>query len=302
MAEDEPSKVDSFKGRLSDIGKKVGDVSKKAAKKTSEVSANIAEDIKLGARKVSDDVKVGAQKVSETVEQKREELLEKREETKKAKAEADDAREDELREDLRISSLFPLKEYSSNHEEDDFVTIPKDEYYALIKSSERQVVVPEVLNSYEIVNKEKIPNQTLSVELSRSFNEILQALGVSVLFAAIIAGFDYYLKDNPANFGPISAELLIWPVGTGVWSYYILHRLAKSRTFLSMPLGMRLQTSVGVGLATELAMLLSSETVAITNIWGWTGIVALTAMLLSGLVRGFAGSFGRLIYREGNET
>ena len=65
-----------------------------------------------------------------------------------------------------------------------------------------------------------------------------------------------------------------------------------------MPLGMRLQTSVGVGLATELAMLLSSETVAITNIWGWTGIVALTAILLSGFVRGLMGTFARILNRS----
>jgi len=47
--------------------------------------------------------------------------------------------------------------------------------------------------------------------------------------------------------------------------------------------------------------LLSSETVAITNIWGWTGVVALTAMLLSGLVRGLAGTLSRLFKLNGSE-
>ena len=50
--------MDSIKERLSDIGQKVGDASKKAAKKTSEVGLNIADDIKVGAKKVSEDVKV----------------------------------------------------------------------------------------------------------------------------------------------------------------------------------------------------------------------------------------------------
>ena len=108
MVDDEPSKMDSFKDKLSDIGQKVGDASKKAAKKTSEVSANIAEDIKVGAKKVSEDVKVGAMKVSETVEQKKEEFLEKREESKKAKAKADDAREEELRSGLKSTDLIPI--------------------------------------------------------------------------------------------------------------------------------------------------------------------------------------------------
>ena len=100
--------MDSFKDRLSDIGQKVGDASKKAAKKTSEVGSSIAEDIKVGAKKVSEDVKVGAKKVSETVEQKRDEFKEKREESKKAKAEADDAREEELRSVIKSTDLIPI--------------------------------------------------------------------------------------------------------------------------------------------------------------------------------------------------
>lgn len=108
MVDDEPSKMDSFKDKLSDIGQKVGEASKKAAKKTSEVGANIAEDIKIGAKKVSEDVMIGAQKVSETVEIKKEEFLEKREESKKAKAEADDAREEELRSVLESTDLIPI--------------------------------------------------------------------------------------------------------------------------------------------------------------------------------------------------
>ena len=108
MVEDEPSKMDSIKERLSDIGQKVGDASKKAAKKTSEVSSNIAEDIKVGAKKVSEDVKVGAKKVSETMDKKRDDYREKREETKKAKAEADDAREEELRSVLESTDLIPI--------------------------------------------------------------------------------------------------------------------------------------------------------------------------------------------------
>ena len=299
MVADEPSKMDSFKGKLSDIGQKVGEASKKAAKKTSEVSANIAEDIRIGAKRVSEDVKVGAKKVSETVDKKRDEIKEKKDEMKKAKAEADDAREYELMKDLRNSELLPLSEYSNEGKDDnDFIKIPIEEYHALISKSESQVVVPQVMDSYDVANIEKIPNETLTVELSRSINEILQTLGVSVLFAGILVGLDYYLDSNPTNLGPLSADLLTWPLGTGMWSYYILHRLAKFRTFLSMPFGMRVQTSVGVGLATELAMLLSSDTVAITNIWGWTGLVALTAILLSGILRGFAGSFGRLFSRR----
>ena len=68
-----------------------------------------------------------------------------------------------------------------------------------------------------------------------------------------------------------------------------------------MPLGMRLQTSIGIGLATELAILLTSETQAITNIWGWIAMVALTVTLLSGLLRGLGSSFSRLLNFRKND-
>ena len=115
MVDDEPSKIDSLKDKLSDIGQKVGDASKKAAKKTSEVGANIAEDIKVGARKVSEDVMTGAQKVSETVELKKEEFHEKREESKKAKAVADNVREEELRLVIESSDLIPISPLNQDH-------------------------------------------------------------------------------------------------------------------------------------------------------------------------------------------
>ena len=125
MVDDEPSKMDSFKDKLSDIGQKVGDASKKAAKKTTEVTANIAGDIKVGAKKVSEDVKIGAMRVSETVEQKKEEFLEKREESKKAKADADDAREEELRSALESTDLIPITSLNEGKNDDPHKEIEK---------------------------------------------------------------------------------------------------------------------------------------------------------------------------------
>jgi hypothetical protein len=121
MVEDEPSKMDSIKDRLSDIGQKVGDASKKAAKKTSEISSNIAEDIKLGAKKVSEDVKTGAKKVSDSVEKKRDDFKEKREENKRAKAMIDDSREEELRTVLESTELIPISPLDEEEIESDDV-------------------------------------------------------------------------------------------------------------------------------------------------------------------------------------
>ncbi|MBI79559.1 MAG: hypothetical protein CMQ51_03960, partial [Gammaproteobacteria bacterium] len=134
-------------------------------------------------------------------------------------------------------------------------------------------------------------NETFLIEVSNSLNDIMSVLSVTIVFAALLVGVEYYLNSNPQKIGEISIEFLIWPIGTAIWSFYILNKLAKARTFLKMPLGMRIQTAIGVGLATELALILSTDTAIVTNIWGWTAIVALTTILLSGFLKGFIGSF-----------
>ena len=91
--------------------------------------------------------------------------------------------------------------------------------------------------------------------------------------------------------GDYSVDLFIWSIGTGVWSLVLLQRLDAVRTVLAMPLGMRIQTSAGVGLVTAMALLLSKEEfTAIGTVWGWTATIALAALLLSGLGRGVLNS------------
>ncbi len=301
MVEDDPSRMESIKDKVSEIGQKVGEVSKKAARKTSEVSSDLVDEIKIGAKKVSDsdfgqkvgemsvnaayktsklgsniadEIKSGAKKVVVDVENKRDEIREKREKAREAKIESDISRENELKRDMK-TDLFSVTPLHS-----------KENY----RSANTDVQVLEKLPD----DLSMIDNKGLKNELSKTINDVLQTLLISVIWAGMLSFSDSYLRTNQMYLGSLSLELLIWPVGTGVWSYYILHRLVRSRTFLSMPLGMRVQTSVGIALATELAILLTSESQAITNIWGWTAIVALTATLLSGLLRGLGGSVSRL--------
>ena len=297
---DEVSRVDGLKDRLKDAGQKVSAASKKAAQKTSELGSAIAEssvakDIAAGAKKVGEDVKGASAKVTETVDKKRGEFKERREAAKVAKAEADDIRENEILSEVRGSDLFPITVSSEQDVNDDVIVLSREEYSTLLNQLDE---MKSISHQQEITTPEKLSksqtNDTLATELSRSMNDVLTTLGVSVVFAGILVATNFYFESNPQVVANISIELFIWPVGTGLWSFYILHRLARSRTFLKMPIGMRIQTAIGVGLATELALLLNSETVAITNIWGWTATVAFTAILLSGIVRGFMGSISRL--------
>ena len=306
MDEDDSSRIESIKDKVSEIGQKVGDVSKKAAIKTSKVSVDLVDEIKIGAKKVSKsdfgqkvgevsvkaaqktsqigssiagEIKSGTKKVVEDVENKRDEIRERREKAREAKIESDITRENELKRDMK-TELFSVD-----------TKIVED------NRGNPEVLIPEETP----LNLSNLDNEGLKKELSKTINDVIQTLLISVIWAGILAYSSSFTQTNSVDLGGLSLELFIWPVGTGIWGFYILHRLAKSRTFLSMPLGMRLQTSIGIGLATELAILLTSETQAITNIWGWIAMVALTVTLLSGLLRGLGSSFSRLLKFRKND-
>ena len=314
----------TLKDKMKNAGEKMGDFSKIAAKKSVELGSNIAKDIKSGAKKTSEKTKIAAKKTSDktkevakkasektvitakkfgnTIEKKKEELKRKREEKNNSKLidknnfNIDD--EKYITDASEVDDTNLLSQKVTNNE--DMVTISKSEYETLIKkNSIKEINTRENKNNSKKNNKKiRTPNESLTVELSKSLNEIMATLSVTIVFAALLVGAEYYLDNNPQKIGEFSIELLIWPMGTALWSFYILNKLASTGTFLKMPIGMRIQSAIGVGLATELALILATDTVVITNIWGWTAAVALTSILLSGIFRGMGGTFYKLFNRK----
>ena len=326
-SDDLSENLDSYqtlKDKMKNAGEKMGDFSKIAAKKSVELGSNIAKDIKSGAKKTSEKTKIAAKKTSDktkevakkasektvitakkfgnTIEKKKEELKRKREEKNNSKLidknnfNLDD--EKYITDASEVDDTNLLSQKITNNE--DMVTISKSEYETLIKNNSiKEINTRENKNNSKKNNKKiRTPNESLTVELSKSLNEIMATLSVTIVFAALLVGAEYYLDNNPQKIGEFSIELLIWPMGTALWSFYILNKLASTGTFLKMPIGMRIQSAIGVGLATELALILATDTVVITNIWGWTAAVALTSILLSGIFRGMGGTFYKLFNRK----
>ena len=296
MAEETDEQSTTFKDKLKDVGKKVSSASKKAAQKTSEVSKKAAQKTSEVSKKAASDIKTGAQKFGETVGKKRVELKEKRMEAldekiekKQSKIKVKEENEKEIQ-----------SEIEETVDEEEKVTITKSEYNKLIedaksKSHPQSSQTIESETRQESTEKNK---QTFGGEISQTISDIKSTITMTVLFAGILFGTEIYLQSNPQQIGNISAELLIWPVGTGLWSFLVLNILSKSKTILSMSFPMRVQTSIGIGLGTEIILILASESVAITQIWGWTAAVALTAILLSGLFRAITSPISRRIRRK----
>ena len=127
----------------------------------------------------------------------------------------------------------------------------------------------------------------LSGEVNKSINQILITLGFSVIWAIILIAVTFQLEQNDVAFSGLGAKAVVWPLGTTIWALFLLKSQSKAGTLLSMDVKNRIKTSVGIGLATTLSLMLTDgETRAITNIWGWAMTLALCAFLLSGFFRG----------------
>ena len=163
------------------------------------------------------------------------------------------------------------------------------------RDSEEKVAKLVVIEDEKPMLVSDFNRQGLVTEMKNSMDQILISLGVSVVWAALLLGLDLYLDSLGYMYQGYSLSVIIWPLGTALWSLFILTRLTMARTILSMEWPMRIKTAVGIGLTTELAMILMNEDMqAITNVWGWSAIIALTAFLLSGFLRGIGASFSRL--------
>ena len=143
--------------------------------------------------------------------------------------------------------------------------------------------------------KKNSDEKGISGEVNKSINQVLITLGFSVIWAIILIAATFQLEQNATTLSGLSAKAVVWPIGTTIWAFFLLTSQSKAGTLLSMDAKNRIKTSVGVGLATTLSLMLTDgETRAITNIWGWSMTIALCAFLLSGFFRGIFSSFRKI--------
>jgi len=138
--------------------------------------------------------------------------------------------------------------------------------------------------------------ETLGKDLNMTLNEGLTLMGISLLWLVALIGADQFVTQKAWMVGDVwPADLLTWSMGAGFWSFHILHRLHQAKTLLSMPVGMRIQTSIGVALAAGTALMLTAEEFGtVTNIWAYGSVFALLVLLVSG----FGGAFSRAFSRR----
>ena len=265
--------IETVKSSVIKSGKVIADKSKKAA----DSAVNFASEM---------GTKIG---------EKKEQVIEKR---KKQKAEFIDS----LKDDKKYKQIF------NDEKLPPMVTIPATEHQQLLDEINTLKIevgrlegdletAEEIVQKFDQTSennndkatrkKKDVKEKGITGEVNKSINQILITLGFSVIWAIVLIAVTFQLEQSNINFSGLGAKAVVWPIGTAVWTMFLLTSQSKAGTLLSMDVRNRIKTSVGIGLATTLSLMLTDgETRAITNIWGWSMTVVLCAFLLSGFFRG----------------
>jgi len=270
--------IDKIKSGLDSTGKIVVESSKKAI----NASANWTSEI--------------AGKITE----KKDQYAEKRENKKEKFVES-------LKDDQKYKQIIV-----DNEKLPPMISIPLKEHDKLVQNIqllEREVeeLKLQIGNSKAEINEleteiVEIPSEVseneekgFTGEAKSSINQILFTLAISVLWAVVLIIIDFNLQQNDIVFSGLGSKAVVWPIGTAIWTLFLLSSQSKAGTLLSMGWNNRIKTSMGVGLATTLSLMLTDgEMQAITNVWGWAMTIALCAFLLSGFFRGLYSSVRKI--------
>ena len=135
------------------------------------------------------------------------------------------------------------------------------------------------------------------MEEGRVVTEALVVLGASLLWVVAILGLDQVINEQGmTNVGKVPLSPVLWAIGTSSWTMYILARLARIGPMLDAPQGLRIQTSLAVGITTLMALVFSDDTTAaMSNVWVWGTVGVVALMLTAGLIASAWRSTKRLV-------
>jgi len=265
--------IESVKSGAIKSGKVIADTSKKAAGSAAKFASDMS--AKIGEKK---------DQVIETRKQKKAEFIESLRDDEKYKQIFND-------EKLPPMVTIPVTEHQQILDEINSLQSEVKRLKANLEEAGEIVQTvdknSESKNDKAIGKKKNAGEKGLSGEVNKSINQILITLGFSVIWAIILIAVTFQLEQNDVAFSGLGAKAVIWPIGTAIWALFLLTSQSKAGTLLSMDIKNRIKTSIGIGLATTLSLMLTDgETRAITNIWGWSMTIVLCAFLLSGFFRG----------------
>ncbi len=113
--------------------------------------------------------------------------------------------------------------------------------------------------------------------------ETLHILGASMMWIVALIGLDRFMDGKNLMINSVyPAGAFVWSIGAFSWVLYLFYRLSKSG--IKIPLLIRIQTSLAVGLITVMGVLINDESATVTSVWTWGTLVTLGLLIGSSMV------------------
>jgi len=293
--EDTPTMADRLNAtgsKLAELSKKAASATKSAVIKTTEVSIDVAQ----SATKAS---KSAVSKTNEKVKKAVQDSKDKRNEKRENKAQK--AKEELLSESILndVPAMVTLPEFENVRME--VVNEQQTNQLLLLEEMQRLSSRVDTLERRQRNSVKQSTNQLISSEehsleqettsevkqmigTSEAMGEMLHILGASLLWIVALVGMDQFATDKQLMLTEAyPADLLLWSVGSFTWVMYLLHRLGKSG--LKMPLLIRVQASLAVGITTLMGLMLNDDSMTtVSNVWTWGTILAIALLLGSSML------------------
>ena len=270
--------------RLSATGKKIAELSGKAATATKDAAGKVA-----GASR--DAVTKTGTAVSQAVEAKKERKEERRaKKLEDTKAEIRDDGFIEIAPEMITLPEFEGERMAIMAEEHDVLVELVDHMHSL------STRIDQLETTYRALALDQHPitmessGSESSVKghepTSKVMTSVLSLLGASLVWVVILTGLDRYIASNSIMlFDNYPAEIPVWGIGAASWVVFVLFQLGKSAPFLRVSTPMLIQTGIAVGITTSMALLLTDNTIStMSNVWTWGTAIAVALLVSSGLV------------------
>ena len=286
-------RLNSTGSKLVELSKKAALVTKSAVKKTTAASIDVAQSAtkagKTAVSKTNQAVQHAVQNSKTKREEKRENNLGKIKDDLSAESILDD-----------IPPMIALPEFENErmmivNEQQTNQLLLLEEMQRLssrvdtIERRERLLIKqadfsqsPVIKSSLETNLLFEKSNQMIGT--SEAMSEMLHILGASLLWIVALIGMDQFVTEKGLMLtSAYPADLLLWSIGSFSWIMYLLHRLEKSG--LKMPLLIRTQTSLAVGITTLMGLMMNDDSMTtVSNIWTWGTILAIALLLGSSML------------------
>ena len=290
----------SLTERLNSTGSKLAELSKKAAIATkSAVKKTTAAGIEA-AQSASKASKNAVSKTNQAVQKAVQESKAKREEKRESNLEKV---KDELTSEPILNDLPPM------------VTLPEFENQRMLVVNEQQTNQLLLLEEMQRLSSrvdtlerrhrlqtkhsgssevfvleesdstiQSAKNSSQMIGTSEVMGEMLHILGASLLWVVALVGLDQFVTKHELMLTPAyPADLLLWSLGSFSWMMYLLFRLGKSG--LKMPLLIRTQASLAVGITILMGLMLNDDSIlTVSNVWTWGTILTIALLLGSSML------------------